>query len=185
MEKEKQILTAARTCFLHFGYKATTVELIAKTAQIGKGTIYNFFTTKEEILEKVMDAEINGLIEIADNLMNDSPLEITTFQKYLYISLKYVKEGDLFHQLSLEAEATAHPDVIKALKRMEAVAFLKLKEMVQLYVDQKQLIGYDAELTTFLIMELHYSLVYKWPENHTTLPEERINQILVRLYPLV
>jgi AcrR family transcriptional regulator len=185
MDKEQQILTAARNCFLHFGFKATTVELIAKNAKIGKGTVYNFFSTKEDILEKVIDLEIQGLIQIADKLMLESTIEISTFQKYLFISLEYVNEGDLFHQLFIEVESASTPEVIRCLEKVEKIAFMKLKEMIELYIQQKQLLGYNPELSTFLMLELYDRLVYKWPKNHSPLTKDQINEIFLKLYPLV
>ena len=49
-ETRRAILEAARTRFLHYGYKKTTIDEVAADAGIGKGTIYLYFCTKEEIL---------------------------------------------------------------------------------------------------------------------------------------
>jgi Transcriptional regulator len=44
------ILRAARERFLYYGYKKTTIEEIATTAGVGKGTVYLHFDSKEAIL---------------------------------------------------------------------------------------------------------------------------------------
>jgi AcrR family transcriptional regulator len=49
-ETREAILRAARQRFLHYGYKKTTIDEIAADAGIGKGTVYLYFCTKEEIL---------------------------------------------------------------------------------------------------------------------------------------
>lgn len=46
---EKQIQAAAEKLFLHYGFRKTSVDQIAREAGIGKGTIYNYFRNKEEL----------------------------------------------------------------------------------------------------------------------------------------
>ncbi|MAF32760.1 MAG: TetR/AcrR family transcriptional regulator [Desulfobacterales bacterium] len=48
-EKTRLIVRVALKLFSQKGYRATSVSRIAKGADIGKGTIYEYFTTKEEI----------------------------------------------------------------------------------------------------------------------------------------
>ena len=48
-EMEQQIQAAAGRLFLHYGYRKTSVDQIAREAGIGKGTIYNYFRNKEEL----------------------------------------------------------------------------------------------------------------------------------------
>lgn len=46
------IIAAATKVFSEFGYQAT-IEKIAKTANISKGLIYNYFKSKDELLEAI------------------------------------------------------------------------------------------------------------------------------------
>ena len=46
---EQQIQAAAGKLFLHYGFRKTSVDQIAREAGIGKGTIYNYFRNKEEL----------------------------------------------------------------------------------------------------------------------------------------
>ncbi|MFM2092221.1 MAG: hypothetical protein RLZZ127_2710 [Planctomycetota bacterium] len=48
--KRRAILTAARAAFTGHGFAATSVDAIARTAGVGKGTIYDAFSSKEELL---------------------------------------------------------------------------------------------------------------------------------------
>jgi AcrR family transcriptional regulator len=52
-ETRRAILSAARSRFLHYGYKKTTIDEIAADAGVGKGTVYLYFPTKEEILHTI------------------------------------------------------------------------------------------------------------------------------------
>ncbi len=53
----EKILEAAKELFTENGIRHTTVETIAKRAGIGKGTIYNYFDSKEEIFSEVVHRE--------------------------------------------------------------------------------------------------------------------------------
>ncbi|HSQ77554.1 MAG TPA: TetR/AcrR family transcriptional regulator [Nitrospirota bacterium] len=48
-EKKKAILSAARTVFAKEGFAATKIEDVAREAGIGKGTIYEYFRSKDDI----------------------------------------------------------------------------------------------------------------------------------------
>ena len=51
--RRARILTAARWCFLNFGFAKTTFEDIAKRADISRTLLYRIFKDKEEIYEAV------------------------------------------------------------------------------------------------------------------------------------
>ena len=53
-DKEIRILEAAQALFGRYGLKKTSIEEIAKSAGLGKGTVYLYFRSKEEIFEAVV-----------------------------------------------------------------------------------------------------------------------------------
>lgn len=52
----REILEAAERIFGRNGYRATTVEAIAKEAEFAVGTLYKFFKGKEDIYSHVIEA---------------------------------------------------------------------------------------------------------------------------------
>lgn len=53
--KKLKILLAAEQMFVEKGYHNTTVEYIAKAAGIGKSTFYEYFASKDEVLQTAVD----------------------------------------------------------------------------------------------------------------------------------
>ncbi|RYZ86804.1 MAG: TetR/AcrR family transcriptional regulator [Proteobacteria bacterium] len=49
-DARRAILQAARSRFMHYGFKKTTIDEIAADAGIGKGSVYLHFSSKEDIL---------------------------------------------------------------------------------------------------------------------------------------
>src|SRR5687768_4824261 len=54
-EKQRSIIEAATTLFRRYGYRRTSVDLIAKEAQAAKGTVYAYFEGKEAIFRAVCE----------------------------------------------------------------------------------------------------------------------------------
>lgn len=55
--KRTQILCGARLMFMEHGFASTSVEKIAKAAGVSKGTIYNYFASKELLFVALVTGE--------------------------------------------------------------------------------------------------------------------------------
>ena len=51
--KREQILQAATTLFSRYGYRHTSIELLAQEAEVAKPTLYAYFTDKDDIFRAV------------------------------------------------------------------------------------------------------------------------------------
>jgi AcrR family transcriptional regulator len=68
---EQRILAAATGLFLEGGYLATTLEAVARRAQVGARTVYLRFGTKAALFKRVIDVAIVGYTEPVDVLGRD------------------------------------------------------------------------------------------------------------------
>jgi len=68
---EQRIVAAATELFLADGYVATTLEAVAKRAQVGARTVYLRFGTKAALFKRVVDVAIVGDTEPVDVLGRD------------------------------------------------------------------------------------------------------------------
>jgi AcrR family transcriptional regulator len=68
---EQRILVAATELFLEGGYLATTLEAVARRAQVGARTVYLRFGTKAALFKRVVDVAIVGDTEPVDVLGRD------------------------------------------------------------------------------------------------------------------
>lgn len=57
-EKENIILDATEELFIKQGYDKTSVSEIAKESGIGKGTVYLYFKSKDELVETMFVREL-------------------------------------------------------------------------------------------------------------------------------
>lgn len=74
LERKKQILDAARTLLLEKGLPATTVNQIARRAELGVATIYSYYRNKEELYVALQEEGLNllysGIMEAAQKGKN-------------------------------------------------------------------------------------------------------------------
>ena len=68
---EERIIAAATKLFLADGYVATTLEAVARRAQVGARTVYVRFGTKAALFKRVVDVAIVGDTQPVDVLGRD------------------------------------------------------------------------------------------------------------------
>jgi AcrR family transcriptional regulator len=61
-ERRTQILDAAQQVFNDRGFDAATMDEVAEMAQLGKGTLYNYFRTKEDLLGGVAARHMQRMV---------------------------------------------------------------------------------------------------------------------------
>jgi AcrR family transcriptional regulator len=67
-EKTREIAKTALCLFSQKGYTATSVEQIAESARIGKGTVYEYFNSKEEIFIRAISDWIMETLDRLDEI---------------------------------------------------------------------------------------------------------------------
>jgi AcrR family transcriptional regulator len=72
LNRKREILRAARELFIKQGYYNTTLEEIANHAEFGKGTLYNYFASKEELFHGIIDELTAETLSIARRSMAET-----------------------------------------------------------------------------------------------------------------
>ena len=67
VESKHKIMAAAFKLIAKNGYEATSIAMIAKTAGVSKGLLYNYFTSKEELVKTL----VLGAMQEGDNLIGE------------------------------------------------------------------------------------------------------------------
>ncbi|MDO9026766.1 MAG: helix-turn-helix domain-containing protein, partial [bacterium] len=60
--KRQEILKAAATVFAKRGFQKTLMDDIAGQAGIGKGTIYRYFSSKDDLYFSILDQAVEDLL---------------------------------------------------------------------------------------------------------------------------
>lgn len=87
-ERRNQILDAARSLLFEKGLNATSINQIAKLAEIGVGTIYFYYKSKEEIFA---DLQEEGLELLFARILRASNKDLPPDEKLREIGLQYIR----------------------------------------------------------------------------------------------
>ncbi len=70
-EKVDRILSAATTCFDTKGYAKTTMSHIAREADVSTGTVYAYFTDKDDVLKQIMHAHAENMLQPSEKYLSE------------------------------------------------------------------------------------------------------------------
>jgi AcrR family transcriptional regulator len=103
-KKRNDIACACKDILLEYGIKNLTISQIAKTANIGKGTVYEYFGNKEDIVFEIMTAFI---AEHEKRLFEILSENISTKEKLFHFLHLGFEDENSRRQLSLYREFLA------------------------------------------------------------------------------
>jgi len=123
LEREELILSAAQKLLHEQGYNHLTMDRVAETVEYSKGTIYNHFASKEDLVCSLCCRCITNLIDVFERAYQYPG---STRERYSAIGIGY----SLYHQL--HPMDTHNIQTVKNNAVREKVSEYKLAEMESL-----------------------------------------------------
>ena len=123
IEREELILSTAQTLLHQYGYNHLTMDRIAETVEYSKGTIYNHFASKEDLVCSLCCRCITNLIEVFERAYQYPG---TTRERYSAIGIGYSLYHQ-FHPLDMQNIQTVKNNAVR-----EKISEHKLAEMESL-----------------------------------------------------
>ncbi len=137
--REQEILDTALKLFLEHGEDSVTVEMIADTVGIGKGTIYKHFKSKAEIYLRLMlnyERELNELFH-SDTVASDKE---ALSRAYFAFRMRDPQRYRLFDRLE-EKVLKGHqvPEMVEQLHTIRASNFERLTRLIEGRIEEGKL----------------------------------------------
>jgi len=70
-KRQERIFLSAIHLFNSKGYSQTTMKDIAEKAQLGVGTLYNYFSSKSDLLLEIMEQKLDHMVKESQNFTQD------------------------------------------------------------------------------------------------------------------
>lgn len=180
-ERRITILDAALECFSTKGYYASTVDDIVKYAKLSKGSVYNYFSSKEDIFISILQHESKKSREVLEAGLKEiaSPLEQLKYWINSDIPYSLNKKKLMRVHIEFWLYATDSPDVQHILSNRFDITF----EMIKAIIVEGQKAGefklaIDPEKASATFWELHDGIwlhaIIGYDENRI---EERIKEM--------
>ena len=180
IDRKQSVVDAASKSFALFGYKATTMEQVAKLANVGKGTIYTFFKNKEELFDEIVTRMIREMTDAAETVIDSNRPFFENAQAAIFRILEFRTEHQLMLKL-VQEQQLGTTAVQEVLVRVEEEILTYIKNKIEIAISKKEIKSCDPELTAFLLFKMYIALVYDWEKRHEPLSEEKIAE-LIELY---
>ncbi|MFC3883644.1 TetR/AcrR family transcriptional regulator [Bacillus songklensis] len=178
IDRRQSIIQAATKSFSLFGYKATTMDQVAKLANVGKGTIYTFFKNKEELFDEIVSSMIMEMKEAADQVMDRDRSFFENAHQALYCILEFRKQHQLMIKLTQEEKEMGTPAVQEVMERVEIAIVSYIKQKIEAAIQKGEIRECDPEITAFLLIKMYIALVSDWEKRHEPLSKEMIAQLI-------
>ncbi len=149
VQRRREILEAARACFLQFGYAKTSLDDIAKRAGISRPLIYRKFKNKEDVFSAVYEDLMEGLYPGVEAVLagRGSPREklLGVYEHLLLQPWEAVMSGPMASEF-FEACARIVPEVEAKHARLRlkyTQAVLGAKELSEVFILAVEGLGAD------------------------------------------
>ncbi|QQZ08280.1 TetR/AcrR family transcriptional regulator [Heyndrickxia vini] len=174
IDRKQLIIDAATKSFSLFGYKATTMDQVAKLANVGKGTIYTFFKNKDELFDEIVTTLIKDMKESAEESMDPNLPFFENVHNVLFRILEFRKKHQLTIKLFQEEKDMGTPVVSDVIQKVETAVLNYIMGIIQRAMDKGEIKKCDPEITAFIILKLYISLIFDWEQHHRPLEKEEI-----------
>ena len=129
-ERKSEIVATACQLFLSKGYDSTTMKDVMRHLGIAKGTIYHYFSSKEELLEAVIDSVAEDEMERLQAVLDD--IEGTALDRLEQLILSSAKHGadddhqELMDHLHQTSNAGMHIRLLAKVVTAQAPLYAEL-----------------------------------------------------------
>ncbi|AWB43612.1 TetR family transcriptional regulator [Paenibacillus sp. CAA11] len=176
VDRRQMVMDAAAKSFSLFGYKATTMDQVAKIANVGKGTIYTFFTTKEELFDEILKAVIQDMKRVVELNIREDVSFFDNLYRGLDALLEFRGEHELLVKLSQEVREFGTPQAQEAMQRIENVVLDYVEKQIVRAEEQGEIVDIDPKIVSFVLLKLYIALSLEWNKQHEALSKEEIKK---------
>lgn len=176
--RRRMIVEAAEKSFSMFGYKATTMDQVAKLASVGKGTIYTFFKNKEELFAEIISSLVKEMKAEAEAVIQPELPFTENVHRALYRLLEFRSQHQLMIKLIQEEREMGTLAVSEMLQHIENEIIDYVKQKIEGAIAKGAIPEVDLEITSFLLFKMYIVLVFDWEKNHEPLSSEQIAEVM-------
>ncbi|PTT31542.1 TetR family transcriptional regulator [Chryseobacterium sp. HMWF028] len=127
MNKKDQIIIAAMKLLIEKGVQSTPMSAIAKAAGTGMGTIYNYFSTKEELINAIYLYIKSVEVQFVIQESNEPSLKITFLNYYKAFINFNIQNPEFFFFMD---QMQNSPVITEKTKEEGRIEFLPITELI-------------------------------------------------------
>ena len=111
--RKKQILRAGTKVFLKKGLENSTIQDIARSAELGRATIYYYYPSKKSILKGILLQGLNDFFEKLISDLNKAKNEIDAAERLILFYINFIRKQTAYIQICYLALASTRITWVK------------------------------------------------------------------------
>ena len=175
-KKREKIIEAAAELFSHRSYHEVMMEEVAKLTDVAKGTVYNYFTSKEELYFSIMKIRMEKLINSVKEKISSESNSINSLHSFIthiyMFMMKYQSFFLIYQKESLDSENL----FCEELRNLESQLRSLITEIIKKGVKEDLFRNVEENFTVSLILGSIYGSVQRGINqklNHDQMKQER------------
>ncbi|MEW6087631.1 MAG: TetR/AcrR family transcriptional regulator [bacterium] len=160
--RKKLILKTARRVFAKHGYFLTTIDMVAKAADLAKGTTYLYFKNKEYLFFSLVEDGYNELFSYLINIKNENVDPLRKIYNMIKLDVEFHGKNDDLCRLFFSNQAQVVDNFLPKFrqkileKHMEQIKLVA--EIVSEGIKQKKLKKMDPIQLAIVIIGITHCL---------------------------
>jgi AcrR family transcriptional regulator len=177
MKGTKELIQkAALKLFGKKGVKNTTMDEVAKEVRIGKGTIYHYYDSKEQLFCELLESKIAESIKVIENAVNAVSGPENRLRAYFMARFKVMGEFPKIFPTFKEEYVSFYSYIKKAESKFTDFGAQNIKRCLQEGVEKGVFEIEDIDIATFIISKAIEALEYFFAlEQKTEELERKVN----------
>jgi AcrR family transcriptional regulator len=176
--RRQQIMVAAKRVFIQNGYEKSTVEDIAREAELSPGTLYLYFKSKDELYASLCLRVLRFINVKVDHVISEETTGYEEKQLGLLNAMKDVYAYDplilnnMFHLQSSDTLKALSPDLLEEINELSRKALQSMAGMFKQGVKSDRIIDRNPLALADIIWAL-FSGIVLWEESKKMINADR------------
>ena len=163
---KSKILRAGEGFFARKGFHLTTLEEIAKNANIAKGTIYLHFKNKKDLFASVIEKKLDILLKKIKKEVEEQGSPSVKIKKVTKIHLKFLEQNRNFFRilqsLSGEYKREMERELTEKVIKKNARYLGMVQHLIEEAINNKEIKPLNARKLAVILMGIVHSLTINW-----------------------
>ena len=181
--KRENILKAAAELFSRKNYHEVMMEDVAKLVSVAKGTVYNYFNSKEDLYFSIMESRLERLTSLLKERINSESSTIGALRAFVVNLYSFMMTNQnfflIFRKESLNGDQKFYDNLITLENEIKNI----FRDIIFKGVIEGLFREIKDDFAVDLILGSIYGTVYRAIENNY--PEEKIFHEKQRLYDFI
>ncbi len=175
--RKKEIMDTALELFASEGFDKTSISKIAVKAGISKGLLYNYFSSKEDLIKTIIFNGLDRLTRFIDP-NHDGILTSEELQYFIEEFFTAIKKNEHYWRLYFTLFFQQH--VLKLVEKRLIVMIQTYMKMLVRYFEAKG--SDDPEIDAIMLGAVLDGIGFHFMANTASFPMEKIKQKLIQMF---